>query len=105
MNRWPGDGGKEPGLGSGLGLILVMAICCAGVPFLAAGGASVLAGLLTNTGITMLAGLALMILGAVLLRRRRGSLSGPRAGTGHQCCADDVKLPAGADKAREVKHE
>lgn len=72
MNRWPGDGGKDPGLAGGLGLILVMAICCAGVPFLAAGGAGVLAGLYTDTGIAMLAGLAVMILGAVLLWRRRG---------------------------------
>mgnify|MGYP003385219948 CR=1 FL=1 len=32
-------------------------------------------------------------------------LSGPRAGVDHQCCADDAKLPASADKAREVKHE
>lgn len=31
-------------------------------------------------------------------------LSGPRAGAGHQCCADDATLLAGADKAREVKH-
>ncbi len=31
-------------------------------------------------------------------------LSGPRAGAGHQCCAADAQLPAGTDKAREVKH-
>lgn len=31
-------------------------------------------------------------------------LSGPRAGAGHQCCADNAKLPTGADKAGEMKH-
>ncbi len=31
-------------------------------------------------------------------------LSGPHAGAGHQCYADEAKLPGGADKAREVKH-
>lgn len=68
----PGDGGKEPGLAGGLGLVLMMMICCAGVPFLAAGGASFLAGILTDTGIiAMLGGLALMVLGAVLLWQRR----------------------------------
>lgn len=71
MNRWPGDGEKEPGLGSGLALMLVMTICCAGVPFLAGGGVGVLAGLFTNTWLAMLVGLALMVLGAVLLWRRR----------------------------------
>lgn len=69
MNKWPGDGGKEPGLAGGLGLVLMM-ICCAGVPFLAAGGAGFLAGILTDTGIAMLGGVALMVLGAVLLWRR-----------------------------------
>lgn len=70
MNKAWGDGGKDPGLGSGLGLMIFMAICCAGVPFLAAGGAGVLAGLYTDTGIAVLAGLAVMILGTVLLWRR-----------------------------------
>lgn len=71
MNRWPGDGGKEPGLGSGLALMLVMAICCAGVPLLATGGAGVLAGLFTDMWLVSLGGLALIVLGAVLLWRRR----------------------------------
>jgi mercuric ion transport protein len=30
-------------------------------------------------------------------------LAGSRAGASHQCCAADAQLPAGADKAREVK--
>jgi LPXTG-motif cell wall-anchored protein len=70
VSKWPGDGGKEPGLAGGLGLVLMMMICCAGVPFLA-GGAGFLAGILTDTRIAMLGGLALMVLGAVLLWRRR----------------------------------
>lgn len=102
MNRRPGDGGKDPGLASGLGVIALMALCCAGIPFLAAGGAGVLAGLYTDTGIAVLAGLAVMVVGAVLLWRRRGRSMG--GGAGYQCCADEVKLPGGADKAREVKH-
>ena len=32
-------------------------------------------------------------------------LSGPRAATGHQCCADDAKIVAGANKTGGVKHE
>lgn len=102
MNRYPDDRGKDPGLAGGLGLVLFMMICCAGVPFLAAGGAGVLAGLLTDTGIAVLAGLAVMIVGAVLLWRRRGRSM--EVGAGHQCCADNGKLPAGADKAQKVKH-
>ncbi|WP_447973868.1 mercury resistance system transport protein MerF [Nitrospira sp. Kam-Ns4a] len=31
-------------------------------------------------------------------------LSGPRAGAGHQCCADAATRPSGTDRAREVKH-
>lgn len=31
-------------------------------------------------------------------------LSGPRAGVGHQCCADDAEKNAGAGHTREVKH-
>ncbi len=70
-NRWPGDGGKEPGLGSGLALMLVMTICCAGVPLLlTAGGVGVLAGLFTDMWPAVLGGLALAVLGAILLRRR-----------------------------------
>ncbi len=32
-------------------------------------------------------------------------LSGPRAGTGHQCCAGDANIAAGADKTGGVKYE
>jgi len=70
MNRAPGDGGDEPGLTSGLGWILLLVICCAGVPLLTAGGAGFLAGLFMDTWLPMLGGLALMVLGAVLLWRR-----------------------------------
>lgn len=56
---------------SGLGLILLLVICCAGVPLLlTAGGASLLAGLFTDTWLAVLGGLALTVLGAVLLWRR-----------------------------------
>lgn len=70
MKGTPGDGEEEPGLAGGLGWILLLVICCAGVPLLTAGGASFLAGLLTDTRLAMLGGLALMVLGAVLLWRR-----------------------------------
>ena len=71
MNRTPGDGGKEPGLAGGLGWILLLVICCAGVPLLlTAGGAGLLAGLFTDMWVVMLGGLALIVLGVVLLWRR-----------------------------------
>lgn len=71
MNGTPEHGGKEPGLAGGLGWILLLLICCAGVPLLlTAGGAGLLAGLLTDTWLAILGGLALTVLGAVLLWRR-----------------------------------
>lgn len=70
MSKTPADGEKEPEPASGLGWLLLLAICCAGAPLLTAGGAGVLAGLFTDTGIALLVGLALMVLGAGLLWRR-----------------------------------
>lgn len=71
MNGTPEHGGKEPGLAGGLGWILLLVICCAGVPLLlTAGGAGLLAGLLTDTWLAILGGLALTVLGTVLLWRR-----------------------------------
>jgi membrane protein implicated in regulation of membrane protease activity len=68
MNGMPEHGGKEPGLAAGFGLIFLMVLCCAGVPLLlTAGGAGLLAGLLTDTWWTILGGLALAVQGAVLL--------------------------------------
>lgn len=31
-------------------------------------------------------------------------LSGPRTGSGHQCCAHDAEISAGTDTTREAKH-
>jgi hypothetical protein len=71
MNRTPGDGGKEPGKAGGLGWILLLVICCAGVPLLlTAGGAGLLAGLFTDMWVVILGGLVLIVLGGVLLWRR-----------------------------------
>ena len=38
MNGTPEHGGKEPGLAGGLGWILLLVICCAGVPLLLTAG-------------------------------------------------------------------
>lgn len=60
------DGG---GNGFGVGVAVLLILCCAGVPLLATGGAGLLAGLLTDTWPGMVVGLALMLAGGALLWR------------------------------------
>lgn len=59
---------RNPKPGSGLGWIVLLVLCCAGVPLLATGiGVGVLGGLFSHTGIAVIGGLVLMILGGGLL--------------------------------------
>jgi mercuric ion transport protein len=87
--RWVWVGG----IGAGL-----VALCCFTPVLVLLLGAVGLAALTGYLEYVLL--LALFVFLGILVY----GLSGPRAGVGHQCCADDAKLPGGADKAREVKH-
>ncbi len=76
----------------------VAALCCA---------TPILVVLLSTLGLAALTGyLDYVLLPAlfIFLGIFAYGLSGTRSGAGHQCYADDATLPAGADKAREVKH-
>lgn len=71
MGDGPADGGKDPGDGVALGAVAVVAmvVCCA-APALIAGGVLSSVGAFIRSPAVIVAGLAILLLGAVLALRR-----------------------------------